>query len=153
MSKELLKGSNTVWAKKQPLAELVDENISLNRKNRLLWIGLVGLSAFGALSVHSCRKAENALTQVRSENSALKQTVSYFQKDAVDLALKNQDLKPYKEFVNSIEPFYPDMIDGKTGAEEKEIEKQNAQGQERWNNACKTLGINPTQLFHLKEKE
>ena len=41
----------------------------------------------------------------------------------------------------------------KNNRDQKEIEKQNAQGQERWNNACKTLGINPTQLFHLKEKE
>ena len=133
--------------------KLIDENISLNRKNHLLWAGLIGLSAVSALSIHFCHKNAKALETTRSENSALKQMVAHFQKDAADLFDKNQGLKPYKDFVDTIEPFYPDMVNGKTEAEEKEIEKQNLEGQKKWDDACRTMGINPVELMHLKERE
>ena len=133
--------------------KLVDENISLNRKNHLLWAGLIGLSAVSALSISSCRSNAKALDATRSENVALTQSVTHFQKDALDLSDKNQNLKSYKDFVDSIVPFYPDMVDGRTKAEEKEIEKRNIAAQKKYNDACKTLEINPAELMRLKERE
>ena len=136
---------------------LSKENASLHRQLRrqrnTACAGLIGLTALSICSIASCRQKEAALFDARQEKANMKATAEYFQKDAADLASKNQDLKPYKDFVDSIEPFYPDMVDGKTEAEEKKIEQQTIAGQKKWDDACKTLGINPVELSRLKERE
>ena len=154
MFKKLLSASNAVHTEKDlTYAKLLKEHSALKRKN-VLASGLAGfLAIVSTLSISSCRGNAKALDATRSENAALTQSVTHFQKDALDLFDKNQNLKSYKDFVDSIVPFYPDIVDGRTKAEEKEIEKQNLEGQKKWDNACKILGINPAELMRLKERE
>ena len=86
---------------KTEVAELVDENISLNRVNRSLWVGLIGLAALGICSIGSCRKNAKNLEKANQENTTLKADLSNFKNDAVSLALENQNLKHYANEVNA----------------------------------------------------
>ena len=164
MSDKLLKASNTVWVKEQPVSELIDENVSLNRKNCLLWFGLIGLSALSVCSISSCHKNANDLEKEKAEkktllqeNIVLKAKSDVFEMDAAqkdfESSNNNSELQRYKSFVDSIEPFYPDMPDGRSKAEKAEMEKQNAKNQKQWDDACKVLGINPKELLRLKGLE
>ena len=155
---DLLKNSNAVWKKETSVAELVDENISLKLKNRLLWAGLVGLSAFSVLSVGSCSSNAKALNQSHLENAGLKERIVYFQKDAAGLASENQKLKAYAEdaqsFALGIRPW---LDENDSGCEDpncancKKMEKENNQKLESFSKAMDTIGIDEKTLSRLQE--
>ena len=141
-----------IW-KKKVAESLEKKNCSLRRQRNTACAGLVGLAALSICSIASCRQKEIALSDARREKANMKAVAEYFQKDAADLALENQRLKEYENFVYSIDSFHPDMPDCRTKEEEQEAEKQNAQKRTEWDDACKKLGINPVQLSRLKEIE
>ena len=155
---DLLKNSNALWIKERPVAELVDENVSLNLKNRLLWATLVGLSAFSVLSVSSCSSNAKALNQSCRENQDLKERIACFQKDAADLALENQGLKSYAEdaqsFALGIRPW---LDENDSGCEDpncaacKKMEQENNEKLKTFSKAMDILGIDEKILSRLQE--
>ena len=150
--------NNTDSSKKTPVAELVDESISLNRKNHLLWASLIGLSALSAFSISSCSKNANALNQERSKNTALHATVSHFQSDAARLAFENQELKNYAEDAQSFAlGLRPWLDENDSGCEDpncaacKKMEKENEKKLDEFSKAMDTLNIDKKILFRLQE--
>ncbi len=164
MLNHLLKSTNALRNHVETVDGLVDENISLKGKNRLLWAGLIGLSALSALSIGSCYENAKNLENMKAENNALVQKNILLKEKAdifeMGVALKdfestnnNSELQHYKRFIDSIEPCYPDMPDGRSEVEEAKMEKQNEKNQQQWGDACKVLGIDPKELLRLKGLE
>jgi len=155
---KILSASNALSVRKSPVAELLDENVSLSRKNRLLWAGLIGLSALSAFSINSCRKNANALNLERSENTALRATVSHFQSDEARLAFENQKLKNYAEdaqsFASGLRPWLDENDSGcedPTCAACKKMEKENNKKLDEFSKAMDTLNIDEKILSRLQE--
>ncbi|MGN0919428.1 MAG: hypothetical protein ACI4OR_01530 [Alphaproteobacteria bacterium] len=154
----LLESSNAILGKKTPVAELVDENVSLNRKNRFLWMGLIGLSALSALSIGSCHKTAKELNQSRLENRKLKEDVSYYQQDASKLVFENHRLKNYAEeahgFALGIRPW---LDENDFGCEDpncpacKKMEKENEKKLKEFSKAVDTIGIDSNVLNRLQK--
>ena len=141
--------------KKSPVAELVDENISLNRKNAVKSGLIVFLAVLGGyLSVSSNKKSAD-LEKAEKRNDALIKAAYYFQQDSQKVALENIELRRYandaKSFANSIHAPYPDLVDGKTAEEEKAIETKYKKELKAYDDACKVLGIDQEQLFRLQK--
>ena len=158
MSEKLLQNSNAFSNKKKPVDELLDDNLSLNRKNRLLWAGLIGLSALSILSISSCRKNAKELDQSRLENAGLEERASHYQNDAANLALENRRLRSYAEdahgFALGIRPW---LDENDSGCEDpncancKKMEKENEKKLDDFSKAMETIGIDEKILARLQE--
>lgn len=137
--------------KKEEVSELLDANLSLNRQNRLLWTGLIGLAAVSVLSINSCSKNANALSQARSEMGAVQQKVAA-------LTAENAKLKDYADtaqnFSLGIRPWYDEndfgCEDPKCAACDR-MEKENKKKFVAFTNAVDTLNINPKVLERLQK--
>ena len=158
MSDRLLRNSDSVWDKKQPIEELVDDNISLNRKNYLLRAAVIALSALSIVLYHSNSKNTKALKGVRSENASLREDVSRFQKETTRLVSENERLKAYGDeaygFVLAIQPH---LDENDLGCEDpncaqcQKMEKENNQKLETYFKATKALNIDLKTLHRLQK--
>ena len=147
--------------------KLVDENISLNRKNHLLWVGLIGLSVLSALSVSSCRKNASDLDKANQQNKIMAGDIAHYQQEVRDLAIENFGLKTYandaEDFVSAIHPLYPTERDGLTSLEsgasmiqaDSSAEKEDAKVKNEYEKACEVFGFNEkerqAQLLRLQQ--
>ena len=158
MSDKLLKASNAVWVKEQSVSELIDENVSLNRKNRLLWAGLIGLSALSCFSISSCRKNAKDLESVQRENGVLKSDVSALVKKGHQIYEENIVLRDYAEDAQSFAlGLRPWLDENDSGCEDpncaacKKMEKENDKKLDEFSKAMDTLNIDEKILFRLQE--
>jgi len=126
---------------------------SLRDQNRRLKAGLVGLAALSICSMGACLKEHFDLNKTRAENRALAADVSQFKKEADALFFEKEDLKAYKNFVDSIEPFQPDLTETKNRNEKRAQKAKNIRGQRKWENAFKTLGVDAFDYLYLKARD
>ena len=154
----LLLSSNAFSCQEKTVSELVDENISLNRKNRLLWAGLIGLSALSAFSISSCWKNAKDLESAHRENSVLKSDVSALVKKGHQIYEENIALRDYAEDAQSFAlGLRPWLDENDSGCEDpncaacKQMEKENDKKLDEFSKAMDTLNIDEKILFRLQE--
>ena len=143
------------------VAELKQENRSLRKRNRLAYVGLIGLTALSMLVGNYAYRTTSRLNKANQENESLRENISFFQADAIKLSKQNCNLKRYAEdaqiLADSMQ-FYPDMPDSITSLPEEEQEKAgkefeaiNQKKQNEHNKALKTLGVDTNLLFRVQK--
>lgn len=153
---KLLSISNAIWTKKSSYE--VDHQKSIAKRNAII----VGLSIFSALSFGAYRKNATELKQTNQENRTLSLEAAHFKKDADHLFFENVKLKHRASvaegLINSIQPPMPTNRDGLGALDEEEatrreveILKEDAKEMKKWDEACKTLGINQDALFRIQK--
>ena len=96
------------------------------------------------------------------ENRTLSLEAAHFKKDADHLFFENVKLKHRASvaegLINSIQPPMPTNRDGLGALDEEEatrreveILKEDAKEMKKWDEACKTLGINQDALFRIQK--
>ena len=123
---------------------LIQENRALKQKNIVSSSLACFLVIVSALSIGSCRRNAVNLEKANQENKALKGEVEHFRQDAANVALENFKLKGYvadaQDFVNSIHPPYPDLIDGKSASAEGALKAKHKKEIKEYEDACKGIG-------------
>ena len=131
-------------------SHLEKENAALRKRSHLSFVGMIGMAALSALSIFAYEKKSNELDKTKRLNEIYAHNISKLYNESFDSMMEIRRLKEYEDLVNAMHPFYANVMDEATAAEEKAIQKDNAKEEKRWYDAADVLGLDTAEFYRLK---